>query len=295
MLPSTVSTPATHAVADQGVQPIGLIGWGAIGQTITQSWPHAGAHADAHAGPGPHRLAAVLLRPAQQAAARAALPPEVWVGTDPAAFLAQPLHTVVEAAGQGAVRELAEPVLRSGRHLMLLSVGALTDDALRARLQAAATAAGVRLLLPVGATAGLDGLMALRQAGLQRVVYTSTKPPAAWLGTPAEQAVDLASLRAPTVVFAGSAREAAARFPKNANIAAAVALAGLGLDATEVRLVADPAATGNCGQIEAEGQGSRLQITVAGVASASNPKSSGITGLSVLSALANAAGPMGFV
>jgi len=266
---------------------IGLIGWGAIGHSITNAWPQAGL--------GGHRLAAVLLRPAQLVAARQVLPPEVWLGTEPEAFLAQPLHTVVEAAGQGAVRQLGEAVLRSGRHLMLLSVGALTDDALRQRLQAAATGAGVRLLLPVGATAGLDGLMALRQAGLQRVTYTSTKPPAAWQGTPAEQAVDLAALTEATVVFAGSAREAAARFPKNANIAAAVAFAGLGLDATEVRLVADPAATGNRGQIEAEGTGSRLSITVAGVASASNPKSSGITGLSVLSALANAAGPLGFV
>lgn len=271
----------------QAPHAVGLIGWGAIGQTITQTWPQAGL--------GQHRLAAVLLRPAQLAAARQALPAEVWVGTEAEAFLAQPLHTVVEAAGQGAVRQLGQAVLGSGRHLMLLSVGALTDDALRQQLLATASAAGVRLLLPVGATAGLDGLMALRQAGLQRVVYTSTKPPAAWQGTPAEAAVDLATLTEATVVFAGNAREAAARFPKNANIAAAVALAGLGLDATEVRLVADPAALGNRGEIEAEGRGSRLHITVAGVASASNPKSSGITGLSVLSALANAAGPMGFV
>lgn len=41
--------------------------------------------------------------------------------------------------------------------------------------------------------------------------------------------------------------------------------------------------------VKAEGEGSRLSVTVAGVSAAANPKSSAIVGLSVLSALANAA------
>ncbi|MBP6899979.1 MAG: aspartate dehydrogenase [Burkholderiaceae bacterium] len=271
---------------------VGLIGWGSIGQTLLQAWARQPV-------PG-HQAAALLLRPAQLQAAREAqarneLPPGLLPMDDAAAFLAAPLDLVVEAAGQGAVRELGEAVLRSGRDLMLLSVGALTDDALRERLQAAAVQAGVRLLLPVGAIAGLDGLLALRQAGLRQLTYTSTKPPLAWKGTPAEQAVDLDALSVPTCFFSGTAREAAARFPKNANLAATVALAGLGLDRTRVELIADPGATGNRGQIEALGDDSRLSITVAGLGSASNPKSSRITGLSVLSALANGASPLGYV
>jgi aspartate dehydrogenase len=266
---------------------VGLIGWGSIGQTIVGVWPQAGL--------AQHRLAALLVRPAQLAAARHAVAGGVLVTADAAEFLAAPLDLVVEAAGQGAVRDLGAAVLRSGRHLMLLSVGALTDDALRGQLQTSAHQAGVRLLLPVGAIAGLDGLLALRQAGLQRVTYTSTKPPAAWKGTPAEAVVDLDTLSVPTVVFSGSAREAAARFPKNANLAAAVALAGLGLDQTQVMLLADPAATGNHGQIDAETSSARLCVSVLGLAAGSNPKSSRSTGLSVLSALANASATIGFV
>lgn len=263
------------------MRSVGLVGGGSIGQTVVAAW-------QAEPVPG-HRLAAWLVRPAQVDAARAAAPPGVQVTDDAASFLAAGLQVVVEAAGQGAVRELGEAALRHGADLMPLSVGALTDDGLRGRLHQAAVAAGARILLPVGAIAGLDGLLALRRAGLHRVVYTSTKPPLAWRGTPAEQGVDLQALTQATPVFAGSAREAAARFPKNANLAAAVALAGLGLDRTEVVLVADPAATGNRGQIEAEGEGSRLSVVVAGLGAAHNPKSSRITGLSVLSALANAA------
>lgn len=269
---------------------VGVIGWGSIGQTLLQAWAQQPV-------PG-HQAVALLVRPAQLQAARDAaadLPAGLRVTADAAEFLATPLDLVVEAAGQGAVRELGEAVLHSGRDLMLLSVGALTDDALRERLQAQATEAGVRLLLPVGAIAGLDGLLALRRAGLQQVRYTSTKPPAAWKGTAAEQMIDLDAITGPTRFFSGTAREAAAQFPKNANLAATVALAGLGLDHTRVELVADPAARGNHGQIEAQGLESRLSVTVAGLGSASNPKSSRITGLSVLSALANAASPLGYV
>jgi aspartate dehydrogenase len=148
--------------------------------------------------------------------------------------------------------------------------------------------------VPVGAIAGLDGLLALRRAGLKRVVYTSTKPPASWRGTPAETGVDLDTISAPTVVFEGTAREAASKFPKNANLAAAVALAGLGFDETQVVLVADPGVDENVGRIDAEGADSKLSVTVTGRSEPSNPKSSRITGVSVLSALDNDAEMVAF-
>ncbi len=68
-----------------------------------------------------------------------------------------------------------------------------------------------------------------------------------------------------------------------------MALAGLGLDATTVQLVADPAASGNTGQIDAEGPAGRLQVSVSGASTAANPKTSGIVAYSVLACLANQA------
>jgi len=238
----------------------GILGFGAIGQSIV-------AAVAASPVPG-HRLAAVLVRPHQLAQAQAAMPPGVVATDDLATLLALAPDVVVEAAGQAAVAAHAAQVLAQGTQLLVLSVGALADAALHA---------------------GLDGLMALRQAGLQRVRYTSTKPPHAWLGTPAEARFDLLALRTRTVVFAGTARDAALGFPKNANLAAAVALAGLGLDATTVQLVADPAASGNTGQIDAEGPAGRLQVSVSGASTAANPKTSGIVAYSVLACLANQA------
>ena len=264
----------------------GILGFGAIGRSIVA--------AVAQAPVTGYQLTALLVRPAQLADAQASVPPGVVATADISTLLALAPDVIVEAAGHAAVAAHAEQVLRQGAQLLLLSVGALADAGLQARLDQAARAGGTALVLPVGAIAGLDGLLALRQAGLQRVRYTSTKPPRAWLGTPAQQGFDLLALREATVVFEGTARQAALAFPKNANLAAAVALAGLGLDATTVQLVADPAATGNTGQIDAEGATSRLRVTVSGASSAGNPKTSGIVGFSVLSCLVNAGAAIRF-
>jgi aspartate dehydrogenase len=267
------------------MKTVGLIGFGGIGQSILQAWQAL--------PPQDYRLAALLVRPRQIEEARAALPGGV-VTDDLAAFLATKPEIVVEAAGQPAVRESAEAVLRTGCDLFVISTGALADDAFREQALTAAKAGGGRIVIPVGATTGLDGLLAMRQDGLQSVTYISTKPPKAWIGTPAEKNFDLDAIKEATVIFRGSAREAALNYPKNANLAATVALAGLGLDKTQVQLVADPAAAGNTGRIEAQSESSTLTVIVAGRSSAANPKTSAITGMSVLSALANRAAVLTF-
>jgi aspartate dehydrogenase len=252
---------------------VGIIGYGAIGQALV----------DLLLEDGSARVAAVLVRDAARDGARRRLPPEVAVVTRLPDLLALAPDLAVECAGQGAVHEHAAAVLSGSVPLMVISTGALATPGLVEALTGAARG-DARLLVPAGAIAGLDGLGALKAAGLTAVTYTSTKPPAAWRGTPAQDAVDLDGLNAATAFFEGSAREAALRFPKNANLAATVALAGLGLDRTRVRLVADPAATGNTGRIEAESAIGSLSVTMAGPASA-NPKTSASVAYSLLHAI----------
>jgi aspartate dehydrogenase len=158
---------------------------------------------------------------------------------------------------------------------------------LLARLKAAAQAGKSRILLPAGAIGGLDAIAAMRVGGLTSVRYRSRKPPAAWRGSPAEKVADLASLTQRTVLYTGTAGEAALLYPQNANVAAAVALAGLGFDATEVELVADPQAPGNVHEIEAEGAAGRFAIQLQGKPSRTNPKTSALAALSVARALSN--------
>lgn len=250
---------------------VGLIGLGAIGTVVAQGLRDM---------PGVE-LAAVLLRPRHREAADAILPGSVARIDRPEEFGGLGLDLVVECAGQSAVHECGDAVLAGGQDLMVVSTGAFAASGCLERLTEAARRAGRRILVPAGAIAGLDGLGALKEAGLTRVVYTSAKPPCAWMGTPAETRIDLRGLTERQVFFEGSAREAALHYPKNANLAATVALAGLGLDETTVRLVADPAAAGNTGTIEAESPAGDLTVVCTGRAS-DNPKTSASTAYSLL-------------
>lgn len=204
------------------------------------------------------------------------------VVTTLAALLALQPELIVEAAGHGAVKAHGAAVLRAGCDLLLVSVGVLADAALQAELEQAAAAAGKQLLLPSGALAGLDYLQAARMAGLSRVCLRSSKPPLAWRGTPAEALLDLAALTEATVFFRGTAREAASRYPKNANVAATLALCTLGMDATQVELVADPGLNGNVHEIEAEGAAGSIRLRLDNAASPDNPKTSLVTPYSVI-------------
>jgi aspartate dehydrogenase len=194
---------------------------------------------------------------------------------------------IAEVAGQQAVAQHGETVLRNGVDLLVISVGALADMALFERLKSAAQASRSRILLPAGAIGGIDAIAAMRMGGLSLVRYRSRKPPLAWRGSPAEKLVDLAALAKPAVLYRGNAREAALLYPQNANVAAAIALAGLGFERTEVELVADPAAAGNVHEIEVEGAAGRFAIELEGKPSRTNPKTSALAALSVARAIRN--------
>jgi aspartate dehydrogenase len=253
---------------------IALIGFGAIGQTVAASLIQDS---------GGSELVGVLVRPGHVDQARNALPGDVRIVASLPDLLTLGPTLVVECAGQDAVRSYAAGVLKAGTRLMIISTGALAEPGFLEGLLEAATPPA-QLLIPAGAIAGLDGLGALKLAGLNKVTYTSAKPPVAWRGTPAEHILELEALETRIVFFEGSAREAALNYPKNANLAATVALAGLGFEHTIVRLVADPSATGNTGILEAESEIGSMSVVMAGRAS-SNPKTSASTAYSLLHAI----------
>jgi aspartate dehydrogenase len=257
---------------------VGLIGCGGIAQDVV-----AALQASA---PNGVQIVGALARPGRGDEARTRLGKiDIVEALDE--LLEHCPELVAEVAGQAAVAEHGDKVLCDGIDLLVISVGALADPVLFGRLKSAAQDGNSRILLPAGAIGGIDAIAAMRVAGLTSVRYRSRKPPAAWRGSPAERMVDLDALRQRTVLYKGTAGEAALLFPQNANVAAAVALAGLGFDATEVELVADPDAPGNVHEIEAEGAAGRFAIQLQGRPSRSNPKTSALAAMSVARALLN--------
>ena len=212
--------------------------------------------------------------------------------TGPRALLAKKPDVVVEAASHEAVREYAEPLLKKGVSVIVLSCGALCDDALRARLERAARKGGALLSVPSGGIGGLDALKAACIAGVDSVTVAVTKPPAAWKGIAYVEklGVDLDRLDGPYVLFEGTARAGVPHFPANVNIAAALSMAGIGFDRTRLKVVADPALKYNTHYIDVSGKTGRFSIRLENVPSPENPKTAWLACYSALAALKGAKG-----
>jgi len=266
---------------EPGVDPsvpldIALIGYGAIGRYV-----HARLAKEQHA-----QVAAIVMRPARVAEIQDEVGDAVSVVSTIDALPAPP-GLVVEVAGHEGLTEHGVAALEQGHDLLVVSVGALADPVLYNRLLAAAESG--RMLIAPGAIGGVDALAAAREGGLTQVRYTSRKPPQAWAGSPAEEVADLNALTDATELYAGPADEAARLYPKNANVAATVALAGVGFTDTAVRLIADPEAGGNIHLIEAEGAFGSMTMELRGNPLPENPKTSSLTAYSVLRAIRNRA------
>lgn len=257
-------------------QNVTLIGFGAIGRTLLQR----------SAGQPGLRITHVVVPEAHAAAAQANA---AALQADIAIVSAVPHDTdlVVECAGHEALTEHVVPALLRGTECAVLSIGALSEPGLPEQLADAAAQGGTQVHLLSGAIGGVDAIAAARIAGLDAVTYTGRKPPSGWRGTPAEAVADLGALTEPTVILEDTAREAARLYPKNANVAATISLAGLGLDATRVRLIADPTVTENIHEIEVRGAFGEMRITMRGKPLPDNPKTSALTVLSALRFLHN--------
>ena len=210
----------------------------------------------------------------------------------PAAELPAHAEVIVECATYDAFPEIARAALTAGKTLVAVSVGALAANL---DLIDLAERHGGIIQVANGAMPGLDEIRCAREGGLESVTLTSRIRPDSLAKEPyvKQQGFDFSKPpSSPVRVFHGTAREAAAAFPRHFNVAVALSLAGLGLDRTKIEVWCDPDIPGAIHHVEADSEVVRLDMTAFNRPSPANRNTSRIVAPSILAALRNMVSPI---
>ena len=260
---------------------VGVGGLGTIGAVVAQRLD---------AGIPGLRLAAVAARDRDKARRRIAgfrTPvPVVSLGE-----LAEVADVVVECVPAKVFAEIAAPAVRAGRVLVIVSTGAMLA---RPDLIEVARETGARIIAASGGLAGLDAVRAAAEGGIRSARLASRYPPAKLAGIPflEDAGVSLEGLRQPLRLFAGSAREAAERFPHVMNVAASLSLAGTGPGRTAVEVWADPGVDRNTHTVTVEADSARFETTIEVAPSGGDALTGRIAPLSIIAALRGLVAPL---
>lgn len=263
------------------IMQVGIAGFGTIGKAV-------GAALDKGI-PG-LQLAAVTSGHAENAAA-ALQHLQTPVPVVAAIELAKTCDVIVECAPTAAFMEVATPALEAGLKLVTVSGAAILEHPEVVEL---ARAHGGQIILASGALLGLDAVRAAAEGTIHSVTMVTLKPPTSLLKAKyiVENHIDISALSEPLKVFDGNAREGAEKFPSNVNVAAALGLAGVGPENTQLEIWADPGKTRNTHTVVVDADSARFELLIENIPSEENPGTGKITALSVIAALRALVAPL---
>lgn len=204
--------------------------------------------------------------------------------------LADRADVIVECAPPQHFMDVAGPAVEKGKILVPLSVTTLLEHM---DLIDRARKTGARILVPTGALMGLDAVRGVAEGTVHSVVMKTRKPPSGLAKAKfvVEQGIDLSNLKEPRLLYRGTVREAAAMFPANVNIAVALGLAGVGVDATDYEVWADPGVDRNTHTVKVDSDSTRFEMTIENIPTAENPATGKNTALSVIALLRRLTAP----
>jgi len=205
--------------------------------------------------------------------------------------LAQMCDIIIECAPTAAFMDIATPAMEAGRQMITVSAAALIEHM---HIVDVARAHGGRIIMATGALLGLDAVRAAAQSEIYSVTMITRKPPKSLKGAPHLEVlgIDVMALTSPMLLFDGSARDGARGFPANVNVAAALALAGIGPDRTKLQIWADPSLERNTHTIKVEADSARFELMIENVPSVEKPGTGRITALSMIAALDGLVSPL---
>lgn len=198
--------------------------------------------------------------------------------------MAEQCDILIEALPPDIVPRFLDAALPQGKTIILISSAALLrhPEAINS-----IRASNSTVFMPSGAIAGMDGIKALKEGGIDSISIATIKKPSGYENAPyvIENDIDLTRIDTKTKLFEGTALEATQGFPANVNVAATLSLAGLGPEKTIVEIWADPNITGNTHEVIAKGRYSTISSRIENVPDPANPKSSTLAALSIIATL----------
>lgn len=208
-----------------------------------------------------------------------------------ASALADYCDIVVECAPTSAFMSVAQPTIEQGKTLVTVSGAAILQNP---NIVEMAKKNGAQIVLATGALLGLDAVRAAAVGNISSVKMITRKPPTSLNKAKyvIENNIKLSNLTEPLCLFKGSAREGANAFPSNVNVAAALGLAGVGADKTELEIWADPSKVRNTHNIKVDACSAAFELTIENVPTVENPGTGKITALSVIAALKSLSAPL---
>ncbi|MBC2653465.1 aspartate dehydrogenase [Novosphingobium aerophilum] len=260
---------------------VGIAGFGTIGAAVAR-----------HLREGRNGMELVAVTSGTRAKAEAKLAQlDIEVPVVAAVQLADMAEIIVECAPTGAFMEIVVPALERGRQIVTVSAAALIENMAVIDI---ARSTGGRVIMATGALLGLDAVRAAAVSEIFSVTMITRKPPKSLLGAPevVRQDIDLMKLTEPTLLFDGSARDGARGFPANVNVAAALALAGIGPDRTRLQIWADPSLERNTHFITVDADSARFELKIENIPSVEKPGTGRITALSMIAALDGLTAPL---
>lgn len=157
---------------------------------------------------------------------------------------------VIEAAIPQVVIETA-PIILKYTDLVAFSTSAFSDQSVTAEIEKRCEAYNHHIYVPHGAILGLDGIHDGREI-LESVLVTTTKRPENLGRNDLEK----------TILYEGPTRDACKLYPRNVNVHAGIAIAGLGFDRTQSKIISDPDVLGNTHEISIKSRGCKFNIEI---------------------------------
>jgi len=161
---------------------------------------------------------------------------------------------IIECSSAKALKENYEMILQCS-DLLLFSVTAFSDSVFAEKAVEFSKKMEHHIYVPHGAILGLDGIFDGKHIW-EKVTITTTKSPQS-LGRDDKER---------TLVYKGSTGKVCSLYPRNVNVHAAIALAGIGFENTESVIISDPLVETNAHNIVLQGEGISISMDISSLA-----------------------------